>query len=145
MNFGAELLEITKDNLSEAQFMAANLVNEEVKNRVFLNVAGAEAVISHLERLGIDTSGISNIHSIKRVTDKIDIADIILENIHIDVRVIFDDNYIFVPKSHYKYGIVPDIYVVLKYDNSIERINLLGFFEPSDINFNNANNEYYFV
>ena len=145
MNFGAELLEITKDNLSEAQFMAANLVNEEVKNRVFLNVAGAEAVMSHLERLGIDTSDISNIHSIKRVADKIDIADIMLENIHIDVRVIFDDNYIFVPKSHYKYGIVPDIYVVLKYDNSIERINLLGFFEPSDINFNNANNDYYFV
>ena len=145
MNFGAELLEITKDNLSEAQFMAANLVNKEVKNRVFLNVAGAEAVMSHLERLGIDTSDISNIHSIKRVADKIDIADIMLENIHIDVRVIFDDNYIFVPKSHYKYGIVPDIYVVLKYDNSIERINLLGFFEPSDINFNNANNDYYFV
>ena len=145
MNFGSELLEITKDNLSEAQFMAANLVNKEVKNRVFLNVAGAEAVMSHLERLGIDTSGISNIHSIKRVADKIDIADIILENIHIDVRVIFDDNYIFVPKSHYKYEIVPDIYVVLKYDNSIERINLLGFFEPSDINFNNANNDYYFV
>ena len=145
MNFGTELLEITKDNLSEARFMAANLVNKEIKNRVFLNVAGAEAVISHLERLGIDTSGISSIHSIKRVADKIDIADIILENIHIDVRVIFDDNYIFVPKSHYKYRIVPDIYVVLKYDNSIERINLLGFFEPSDINFNNANNDYYFV
>ena len=125
--------------------MAANLLNREVKNRVFLNVAGAEAVISHLEKLGIDTSGISNIHSIKRVIDKIDIADIILDNIHIDVRVIFDEDFIFVPKSHYKYGIVPDIYIVLKYDDNIERINLLGFFEPSVIDFNNSNDEYYFV
>ena len=145
MDFNVELLEITKDNLNEAQFMAGNFIDKSVKNRIFLNVVGAEAVITHLEKFGFNVENISSIHSIKRVIEKIDIADVILNNIHIDVRVIFKDDLVFVPKSHYKFDIVPDIYVVLKYDKSVQRITFLGFFEPSEINPNNCNKDYYFV
>lgn len=145
MNLETELVEITKDNLAEAQFMASNFIDVSVQNRVFFNVIGAEAIISYLEKLGVDTEGIASIHSIKRIVEKVDIADVILKNIHIDVRVVFNEYEIFVPKSHYDLGIVPDIYAVLKYDKSFQRINFIGFFEPSAINLNNFNGEYYFI
>lgn len=145
MNLETELVEITKDNLAEAQFMASNFIDTSVQNRVFFNVIGSEAIISYLEKLGIDTEGIASIHSIKRIVEKVDIADVILKNIHIDVRVVFNEYEIFVPKSHYDLGIVPDIYAVLKYDKSFQRINFIGFFEPSAINLNNCNGEYYFI
>lgn len=145
MNLETELLEITNENLTEAQFMAANFIDTSVQNRVFFNVIGSEAVISYLGKLGIDVEHLSNIHSIKRIVEKVDIGDIFLDNIHIDVRVVFDEKEIFIPKSHYKLGIVPDIYAVLKYDKSFQRINFIGFFEPSEINFNNSNDEYYFI
>ena len=45
MSFETELLEITSDNLSEAQFMSSNFINVSVQNRVFFNVIGSEAVI----------------------------------------------------------------------------------------------------
>ena len=144
-DFNIELLEITKDNLEEAQFMAANFIDKGVQNRIFLNVAGAEALISYLDRFKIDISSVTSIHSIKRIVEKIDIADVILKNIHIDVRVVFDENMIFIPKSHRKYGIVPDVYAVLKYDKSVETISFLGFFEPSEINLNSCNDDYYFI
>lgn len=41
-----------------------------------------------------------------------DISDIILPNIRMDVRVVFDENAIFIPKSHFEYNLVPDIYLV---------------------------------
>lgn len=145
MNLETELVEITKDNLAEAQFMASNFIDTSVQNRVFFNVIGSEAIITYLEKLGIDTEGIASIHSIKRVVEKVDIADVILKNIHIDVRVVFNEYEIFIPKSHYDLGIVPDIYAVLKYDKSFQRINFIGFFEPSAINLNNCNGEYYFL
>ena len=145
MDFDVELLEITKDNMAEAQFMASNYIDKEVKNRIFLNVIGAEAVLSHLEKFGIDISDLHHIHSVKRIVDRLDISDIILNNIRIDVRVIFDKDLIFVPKSHIKYGIAPDVYVVLKCDTSMARASLYGFFEASDINEKNCNDEYYFV
>ncbi len=145
MNLETELVEITKDNLAEAQFMASNFIDVSVQNRIFFNVIGAEAIISYLEKFGIDTDDIASIHSIKRIVEKVDIADVILKNIHIDVRVVFNEYEIFVPKSHYDIGIVPDIYAVLKYDKSFQRINFIGFFEPSVINLNNCNSEYYFL
>ena len=145
MNLETELVEITKDNLAEAQFMASNFIDVSVQNRIFFNVIGSEAIISYLEKLGVNTEGIASIHSIKRIVEKVDIADVILKNIHIDVRVIFNEYEIFIPKSHYDIGIVPDIYAVLKYDKSFQRINFIGFFEPSAINLNNCNGEYYFL
>ena len=145
MNLETELLEITNDNLSEAQFMASNFIDVSVQNRVFFNVIGSEAVISYLGKMGIDVENVSSIHSIKRIVEKIDIADIILDNIHIDARVVFDDRELFIPKTHYELGIVPDIYAFLKYDRSFQRINFIGFIEPSQIDLSCANDEYYFV
>ena len=145
MELNTELLEITKDNLAEAQFMASNFIDKVVQNRIFFNVLGAESVISYLEKFGVDVTRVSSIHSIKRVVEKVDIADVILNNIHIDVRVIFNENEIFIPKSHFTYGIVPDIYAVLKYDKSFQKINFIGFFEASAINLNYHNNDYYFM
>ena len=80
--------------------MAANFINKKLQNRIFFNVIGAEAVILYLSKLGVDVSKLSNIHSIKRIVEKIDIADIILDNVYIDVRVAFDDSGVFIPKSH---------------------------------------------
>ena len=145
MNYDVEMLEITKDNLAEAQFVAANFINKTLQNRIFFNVIGAESVIWYLNKLGVNVSNLSNIHSIKRIVEKIDIADIILENVHIDVRVSFDNSGVFIPKSHFDLSIVPDIYVVLKYDNNFEKINLIGYFDPNDVQLHIANDKYYFV
>ena len=145
MRLETELLEITNDNLSEAQFMASNFIDYDVQNRVFFNVIGSETVTTYLGKMGVDVENVSSIHSIKRIVEKVDIADIILDNIHIDVRVVFDERELFIPKSHYELGIVPDIYVFLKYDKSFQRINFIGFIEPSEIDLNNANDDYYFA
>lgn len=145
MKLDVELLEITRDNQAEAQFMASSLIDEDLKNRVYLNVAGSEAVSYHLQKFGVNVSEVNHIHSMKRVIQKVDIADIILPNIHIDVRVIFDDKKIFIPKAHFDLGIVPDIYVVLKYVNSTERIYLLGFFEPSSVELIDCDENYYLI
>ncbi|MBP3847924.1 hypothetical protein J6I39_09280 [bacterium] len=145
MSFDVELLEITKDNIAEAQFMAANFINKKLQNRIFFDAIAAESVINYLGNLGRDISDLANIHSIKRIVEKIDISDIILDNIHIDVRVAFDKSGVFIPKSHFELSIVPDIYAVLKYDNNFEKINLIGFFEPSKVQLHNTNDEYYFV
>ena len=145
MTFDVELLEITKNNMAEAQFMAANFINKKLRNRIFFNAIAAESVINYIGKLGIDISNLANIHSIKRIVEKIDISDIILSNIHIDVRVAFDKAGVYIPKSHSALSIVPDIYAVLKYDNNFEKINLIGFFNPSEVQLHSANAEYYFV
>lgn len=139
------VLDIDKENYTEADFMSKRFVNSEVRNRAYINVLGAELFIRFLTDNGIKTDDIISMHSISKIVENLDIADVILPNIHIDVRTIFDEDKIFVPKSHFELEITPDIYVVLKLSKNLKDAEILGYFKPSQINKKQANEKYYFV
>lgn len=133
-----------KDKL-DASVAANSFAHSAVKNRVYINTLGAKLGMKFLASEDIDVSNVHNMHSIKKILEEIDIADIMLSNIHIDVRVAYDENAIFIPKSHFEYGLTPDIYLVLKLAKDFSCVTFLGYFEPSLINKNNANSDFYFI
>lgn len=133
-----------KDKL-DASVAANSFAHSAVKNRVYINTLGAKLGMKFLASEDIDVSNVHNMHSIKKILEEIDIADIMLSNIHIDVRVVYDENAIFIPKSHFEYGLTPDIYLVLKLAKDFSCVTFLGYFEPSLINKNNANSDFYFI
>lgn len=138
------LIYIEQENKTEAEFMSRSFVNSTIKNRAYINALGAELVMKYLASEGIDISDTHNLHSISKILEKIDISDILLPNIHIDVRVIFDENQIFIPKTHFQLEITPDIYVVLKLAKDFSHVEFLGYFEPDSLNLKLCNNDYYF-
>lgn len=129
----------------DASAAANSFAHKDVKNRAYINTLGAELAMKYLVSENIDVSTAKNIHSIKKILEETDIADIMLPNIHIDVRVVFDENAIFIPKSHFEYELTPDIYLVFNLSQDREFVKFLGFFEPKLINKNNANSDYYFI
>ena len=139
------ILSITPENLAEAEFMSANFVDKEIKNRAFMNTLGAEVATTYLNNNNIEVADLRNMHSIKRVLEKSNLADIILPNIHIDVRIVFDSDYIFVPKSHFELKIEPDVYMVLKFNENFENIDFIGYFKPDVIDKEKCNNDFYFI
>lgn len=139
------LIYIEKENKAEAEFMSQSFVNGALKNRAYINALGAELAMKYLHSEGIDVADIYNIHSVSKILEKVDISDVLLPNIHIDVRVVFDENQIFIPKNHFSLEITPDIYMVLKLSPDFNYVELLGYFEPKSINLKNCNSEYYFI
>lgn len=139
------LIYIEQQNKTEAEFMSRSFVDKALKNRAYINALGAELVIKYLALEGVDATKSFNLHSISKILEKVDIADIRLQNVHIDVRVVFDENQIFIPKSHFEYGLVPDVYFVLKLAQDFKYVEFLGFAKPEVINKKNANSDYYFV
>lgn len=139
------LIYIEDQDKHDASVAANAFAHKDTKNRAYINTLGAELAIKYLASENIDVSNIHNIHSIKKILEEMDISDIMLPNIHIDVRVVFDENIIFIPKSHFEYNLVPDIYLVLYLAKDFSHVKFLGFFEPKLINKNNANDKYYFI
>ncbi|MBQ8460470.1 TonB C-terminal domain-containing protein [bacterium] len=139
------LIYIEKENITEAEFMSRSFVSPEIKNKAYINALGAELVMKYLASEGVSVSNVHNIHSISKILEKIDISDILLENIHIDVRVIFDENQIFIPKSHFDLEIAPDIYVILKLDENFKHVECLGYVEAFKVKKEASNDDYYFV
>lgn len=139
------LIYIDKENIEEAEFMSRSFVNKELKTRAYLNVLGAEAVMKYINSEGIDTENIYNLHSLSKIIEKYDIADILLPNIHIDVRVVFDKKQIFIPKSHFENNLTPDVYAFVIFSKDFETAEFIGYCEPSKIDKQKANNDYYFI
>ena len=139
------LIYIDEKDVINASITAKNFAKEDVKNRVYYNSLGAELVKKFLASENVDVSNMFNIHSIQKILEHLDISDVMLSNIHIDVRVVFNENYIFVPKSHFEYDILPDIYLVLLMSSDKKYMKFLGFFDPKLINKNNQNSNFYFI
>ncbi len=146
MGFEQEtLIYVEQEDKSQASAAARGFAQKNIQNRAYINTLGARLAMKYLASEDINISNIYNIHSIKKILEEIDISDVMLPNIHIDVRVVFDEDVIFIPKSHFEYNLVPDIYLVFHLAKDISHVKFLGFFEPKLINKNNANNEYYFI
>ena len=139
------LIYIEDQDKKDASAAANAFAHRDTKNRAYINTLGAELALKYLNSEDIDVSNTYNIHSIKKILEEMDISDIMLPNIHIDVRVVFDENAIFIPKSHFEYNLVPDIYLVFYLAKDLSHVKFLGFFEPQLINKNNANDKYYFI
>ena len=139
------LIYIEQENKTEAEFMSRSFVTSDIKNRAYINALGAELILKYLSSEGVDVNNVHNLHSISKILEKIDISDIELPNIHIDVRVVFDENQIFIPKSHFELDILPDVYAVLKLAKDFTYVEFLGYFSPKLINKKNQNKDYYFI
>ena len=136
---------IDEKEKENAKALSQSFVKTDVKSRAYINALGAEVCLKYLKDEQIVSENVYNMHNIRKILEEFDISDIMLSNIHLDVRVVYDEDRIFIPKSHFEYNITPDIYVVLKMEKDCSKTELLGFFEPKMINKNNSNDEYYFM
>lgn len=139
------LIYIEEKDKQEANASAKFFADKDLQNRIYTNVLGAELAGKYLNSEGFAISPVDNMHNIKKVLEEIDISDIILPRTHIDVRMIFDEKYIFVPKSHFDLNILPDIYFVFQMAQDVSHVKFLGFFEPSAIDKTKENAAYYFI
>ena len=139
------LIYVEENDKEEAKVLTQGLLNKNVKSRAYINALGAELALKYLALENINNSKTYNMHNVHKILEEFDISDIMLSNIHIDVRVVFDENKIFIPKSHFEYNITPDIYLVFLLAEDSSHVKFLGFFEPKLINKNNQNADYYFI
>ena len=139
------MIVIEEQEKENARALSQSFVKAETRSRAFANVIGSEVCIKFLKENNLLNGAASNLHDIRKILEEFDISDIILSNIHIDVRVIYNENEIFIPKTHFEYNLTPDIYIVLKVSKNYSNSEILGFFEPKMVNKNNANEKYYFI
>lgn len=138
------IIKIAEDDLQDAKLSSIDFADENTKKRAFIDVLGARLAMKLLFSKKIEAGNLYSMYTIHNVLERLDIADIYFNNIKIDVRLIFGDNGIFIPKSQFRYNILPDLYLVLELKEDLSSAELLGFFDPNAIDKNDANSEFYF-
>ena len=140
-----QIIYIEQKDKDNAIDLSRTFAIDETKRRAYVNALGAELAMKYLALENINVSNVSNMHNIHKILQEFDISDVMLPNIHIDVRMVYNEEEIFIPKSHFEYGLTPDIYLVFHVTDNSPFVMFLGFFEPQMINKKNANDKYYFI
>lgn len=138
------MIKIEEEDLKDAKLSTVDYADESTKKRAFIDVLGARLAIKMLFSKKIEASNIYSLYTIHSLLENIDIADIYYEGMRIDVRLVFNKNEIFIPKSHFEYDLLPHLYLVMELGNNLSSAEFLGFFEPEAIDKSNQNTEFYF-
>ena len=138
------LIEITQDDILDATHSAKNLDTNE-QNRAIANVLGARLGIKFLKTIDFKADNFSSLYTIPAVLKSLDIADIYVNNIRIDVRIVKDEDHLFIPKAQFKYHVTPDIYIFMKLANDNSYGEFIGVIPPDEINKSIENENFYFI
>lgn len=138
------IIKLAEDDLNDARLSSQDFADDATKKRAFIDVLGARLAMKSLFSKKIEANNLYSMYTIQNVLGHIDIADIYFNNVKIDVRLVFNENEIFIPKSQFRYNILPDLYLVLALQDDLSSAEMLGFFTPGELDKNKANEDFYF-
>jgi len=138
------IAKIAQDDLNDAKLSSAVFEDGNMRKKAFIDVLGARLTMKLLFSKKIEANNLYSLYTIHNILGQLDISDIYYHGIKMDVRVVFDQKEIFIPKSQFQYGILPDVYLVLALNPDFSSAELLGCFEPKNIDKNLQNDNYYF-
>lgn len=143
-NTNTSVISIDNDDLQDAKLSSVDFKDESVKKRAFVNVLGARLAMKMLFSQKIEANNLYSLYTIQNLIEELDLADIYFNGIKMDVRVVFNRAELFVPKSHFKMDLLPDLYLVMELKKDFTSVEFLGFFEPKDLDTENQNKDFYF-
>lgn len=139
-----KFIEITQDDVKDAAYSSSNL-EERIKQRAFANVIGGRLGIKYLKSIGFNATNQNSLYTIPAVLKDMDISDINIDNIKVDVRIVPNENALFVPKAQYEFNITPDLYIFLVMSEDLSTANFIGAIAPDEVNKSKEVNGYYIV
>lgn len=134
---------IEENDLDLAKDVCKLITNENVRNRAVANVVAAGFAEKYFEDFEVNVD--SGLHNVYQVLEDLDISDIYIKNNYIDVRLYFNENELFVPKSHFDNNLLPVAYMFIKVDEDLSNALVTGFIVPSSINTDEIVNGFYRV
>lgn len=131
--------------VKEASDSVKPIADKEIKNSLYYHLLATEGVWKYLNDNDIVNCEPVNLRSCSKFLSEFEYTDIQLPNLSVCVRAVYDEEILFVPKSHFEAKITPDVYVFVKVDDELKTGKVLGFVRPDEINKKNDNGKYYFV
>ncbi len=136
-------IETDNNSRDNAKILSVKIQNEEARKRSYILSTGAFVLTKYLKAEGYNVSCKQSLFKIPSFAENLEIADIYLGNARIDVRVTFDEKKFYIPKSHKKYSVLPDFYIIMSSNSSLTEMKILGFITNAELNEEVSAGEYY--
>lgn len=137
---------ITKNAKQIADNLIVGIEDPILRKRLFIYANIVETVADFMTTIGFSTSTKESLYRNVPISERFDVADFYAGNARIDVRVIDNStNVVLIPKAHQSLGIEPDLYIVVKIDDSLKSIDIVGFIPSEQIVFDKEMQNFYIL
>lgn len=113
------------------------------RSRCVANILATSIAQKYFTEYSVDIE--SSIHRIPQISNKIDIADIYVNNSYIDVRLYFENETIKIPRYNYDTELLPVAYLAIKFDNQITNATVMGFATPDIVSAQECDDKYFYL
>ena len=127
----SQKLLIDKRAYSYAKIYSSLLSDEYQRKRSYASIVALYAFLNLVEKTPYNIQKSMTLFRNPNVNEQYEITDLYINNWHLDIRILTGGDAVLVPRIHYDCDIVPDYYVVIKVDSSLENAELLGFADAS--------------
>lgn len=142
---GSKELVITNDALKYAKIITAPIENAIQRKRAFASIVALDALADYLVTQDITVSITKNLFKIAPVNEEFEISDVYYNGWKLDVRLVVNDEFVSIPKSHFKFDILADMYIAIKVDAKLENAELIGFVDGGKVSKTIESGAYYLM
>lgn len=137
---------ITKNAKLVAENIIVGIEDPILRKRLFIYANVIETLADFMTTVGFAASTKESLYKNIPIAERFDIADFYIGNARVDVRIIDNTaNVVLIPKSHQELGIEPDVYIVVKIDDALKSIDVVGFIPSEQIIFDKEMQNYYIL
>lgn len=135
---------ITKNAKMVADNIIVGVENTILRKRLFVYANVIESVADFMANIGFVVSTKESLYKNVLISERFDVADFQVGPARVDVRIMDNTtNAVLIPKSHKELGIEPDLYIVVKVDDSLKSIDIVGFIPSEQIIFDKEIQNFY--
>lgn len=136
---------LSADILEQSKRAVVLVEDKNLRKKMYASMVAINAFIRQMKEKGLHLDTRESLTRVHSLIEDIDLSNVVYRNLQLDIRVIINGNQIFIPKSHLRHEIVPDIYVGARLNKDFNYIEFLGFIETSKISTMEDLKEYYGV
>lgn len=126
------MLKIDEKVQNYAKIYASLLSDDYQRKRAYASLVALYAFVDILEP-SYSVQKSMTLFRNPQLNEQYEISDIYVNGWHIDVRVVTGGDAVLLPKIHYDNDIVPDYYVVVKVDSTLQNAELLGVIDAKNV------------
>lgn len=138
-------LAVTSDALKYAKIISAQIKNPIQRKRAFASIVALDSFADYMLTKEVEVSITKNLFKIAPINEEFEIADVYYNNWKLDIRVVTDNEFLSIPKSHFNYDIVADFYIAIKVDKNLEKAEFVGFVTGESVSKTVSSQDYYLV
>lgn len=143
--FDTTAYEVSQETFEFAQKIAVNSKNETSRKRIYGALICLRTLAEYFTSEGYTIDLENNLFRIMPLNEELECNDLRGNGRCIDVRTVVNGKYILIPKSYYKYGVLPDLFAVAKYNQDDKTVNFLGCIEPLQVEKQRQNEKYFIM